>query len=157
MAVRQWRLVSAPTGAAEPPTRAGAVDVDRDGRLEIVLQVGHGASTTSHALCCYDGRTLSRVDRANGPLALLAGGPVGHRDGFTCAGNGHLALRQATSDEGKACHVISTVLRPTGAHAVVVHGPATTAGRTTRGCAWRLPWTAGVSGRAGKLEANPTI
>lgn len=114
------RLVSAPTGADGPPTRAGAVDVDRDGRSEIVLLVGHGASTASYALFRYDGRTLARVDRASGPLVLLAGGTVTHGDGFSCATNGRLVLRQATSTDGKAFHVTSTVLRLAGAHAVVV-------------------------------------
>ena len=114
------RLVSAPTGADGPPTRAGAVDVDRDGRSEIVLLVGHGASTASYALFRYDGRILARVDRASGPLVLLVGGTVTHGDGFSCATNGRLVLRQATSTDGQAFHVTSTVLRLAGAHAVVV-------------------------------------
>ena len=114
------RLVSAPTGADGPPTRAGAVDVDRDGRSEIVLLVGHGASTASYALFRYDGRSLTRVDRGSGPLVLLAGGTVTHGDGFSCTTNGRLVLRQATSNDGKLFHVTSTVLRLAGAHAVVV-------------------------------------
>lgn len=114
------RSVSAPTGADGPPTRAGAVDVDRDGRSEIVLLVGHGASTASYALFRYDGRILARVDRASGPLVLLAGGTVTHGDGFSCTTNGRLVLRQATSNEGKVFHVISTVLRLAGSRAVVV-------------------------------------
>ena len=114
------RLVSAPTGADGPATRAGAVDVDRDGRSEVVLLVGHGASTASYALFRFDGRILARVDRASGPLVLLAGGTVTHGDGFSCTTNGRLVLRQATSNQGKVFHVVSTVLRLAGARAVVV-------------------------------------
>ncbi|MDX6197948.1 MAG: hypothetical protein QOJ79_1099 [Actinomycetota bacterium] len=103
---------------SEPAARAGSVDVDRDGRAEVFVRVGQGASTSTLRMFAYDGRTLRPVDSAGAPLLLVIGGSVTHGDGFSCTDTGRLVVRSAESDDGTAFTVSTTTYRVGGGSAV---------------------------------------
>lgn len=103
---------------SEPAATAGSVDVDRDGRAEVFVRVGQGASTTTLRAFRYDGAALTPVDTADGPLLLVVGGSVTHGDGFSCTDAARLVVRSAESDDGSAFTVTTTTYRIAGALAV---------------------------------------
>lgn len=105
------RTVRASTEAAidgDEPVTSGVEDLDRDGRAEVFVQVGQGASTGFLLVLRYDGRVLAPLTVGGAPRLLAFGGSATHGDGFSCTDAGTLVVRTATSDDGEA-YALETV------------------------------------------------
>ena len=110
------------------PSTAGVEDVDRDGRGEVFVSVGSGASTSFLLPLRYDGRTLAplRVE-PDAPFLLGVGGSATHGDGFSCTDAGRLVVRSAQSDDGSSYRVTEQTYRVDG-HRLVAESTATATG-----------------------------
>ena len=63
----------------------GGADLDGDGRREVFVQIGHGASTAFvSAFRVLDNGGLAQLTVDGSPLDLGVNGSVGHLDGFSC-------------------------------------------------------------------------
>lgn len=105
------------TSAYESDTSAkpsGSEDVDRDGRAEVFLRTGQGASTTFLTPFRYDGRTLAPLTLDGEQARLGVGGSATHGDGFSCTDAGTLVVRSANSDDGRSFTVTTTTYRIDG-------------------------------------------
>lgn len=126
------RTVRASTEAdieAQEPATAGVEDVDRDGRAEVFVQVGQGASTGFLLVLRYDGRTLAPLQVDGRPRLLGVGGSATHGDGFRCEDDGTLRVRAATSEDGEAFVVETVSYRVRGSALVeTARGSATATG-----------------------------
>jgi hypothetical protein len=119
------REVRAGTGAEDAaPSTAGVEDVDRDGRAEVFVSVGSGASTAFLTPFRFDGTTFAPLTIDGAQARLGVGGSATHGDGFSCDDAGTLVVRSASSDDGTTFTVTSTTYRVDG-HRLVQ------AGRTT--------------------------
>lgn len=80
----------------------GGADLDGDGRREVFVQVGHGASTAfvSAFRLLDDAAVQLRIGRR--PLDLGVDGSVGHVDGFSCHPPTLTAWSAGLSRDGKA-------------------------------------------------------
>lgn len=105
----------------EEPVTAGVEDLDRDGRAEVFVQVGQGASTGFLLVLRYDGRTLAPLTVDGAPRLLAYGGSATHGDGFACAPDGSLVVRSATSEDGEA-YALETVTYRVQGRALVETG-----------------------------------
>lgn len=103
-----------------PAQLLGTADVDRDGRAEVFLQTAEGSSTQFATPYRFDGTRLTELQLDGGPARLGIGGSVTHGDGFRCLPNGHLEVRQATSDDGTTFTVDASEYRVAGAQLVLV-------------------------------------
>ncbi|MBC7374489.1 MAG: hypothetical protein H7323_10920, partial [Frankiales bacterium] len=92
----------------EDPVTSGVEDLDRDGRGEVFVQVGRGASTGFLLVLRYDGTRLAPLTEGGRPRLLAFGGSATHGDGFSCTDAGRLVVRTASSDDGKA-YALETV------------------------------------------------
>jgi len=110
--------------APEQPVTAGVEDLDRDGRAEVFVQVGQGASTGFLLALRYDGVRLAALRVDGKPLLLAFGGSATHGDGFGCTGAGTLLVRSASSEDGTAYALTTTTYRVSG-------GALVETGRTT--------------------------
>ena len=113
--------------APEDPVTAGVEDLDRDGRAEVFVKVGQGASTGFLLVLRYDGTRLATLQRQGAPLLLAYGGSATHGDGFSCTDAGTLLVRTASSDDGKA-YVLQTVTYRVRGDAVVETGRTSATG-----------------------------
>ena len=93
---------------ADDPVTSGVEDLDRDGRAEVFVQVGRGASTGFLLVLRYDGTRLAPLTMNSRPRLLAFGGSATHGDGFSCTDTGRLIVRSAASDDGQA-YALSTV------------------------------------------------
>lgn len=112
-------VVRASTAAdidADPPQTAGVEDLDRDGRAEVFVKVGQGASTGFLLVLRYDGARLRALEQGGRPRLLAYGGSVGQGDGFSCTAAGRLVVRQAVRQADDSYAV--------SAEALAVHGAA---------------------------------
>ena len=106
------------------PVTSGAEDVDRDGRAEVFLKTGQGASTTFLTPFRYDGRTFAPLTLDGEQAKLGIGGSATHGDGFSCTEAGTLVVRSASSDDGTSFTVTATTYRIDG-HRLVQTGRTT--------------------------------
>ena len=113
--------------APEDPVTAGVEDLDRDGRAEVFVKVGQGASTGFLLVLRYDGTRLAALQREGAPLLLAYGGSATHGDGFSCTDAGTLLVRTASSDDGKA-YALQTVTYRVRGDAVVETGRTSATG-----------------------------
>ena len=113
--------------APEDPVTAGVEDLDRDGRAEVFVKVGQGASTGFLLVLRYDGTRLAALQREGAALLLAYGGSATHGDGFSCTDAGTLLVRTASSDDGKA-YVLQTVTYRVRGDAVVETGRTSATG-----------------------------
>ena len=97
--------------APEEPVTAGVEDLDRDGRAEVFVRVGQGASTAFLLVLRHDGSRLAALRRDGTPLLLAYGGSATHGDGFSCTESGTLVVRSATSEDGEAYALETVTLR----------------------------------------------
>lgn len=104
--------------APEEPVTAGVEDLDRDGRAEVFVKVGQGASTGFLLVLRYDGSRLAAVQRDGSPLLLGYGGSATHGEGFSCTDAGTLLVRTASSDDGTAYALETVTYRVRGAAVV---------------------------------------
>ena len=113
--------------APEDPVTAGVEDLDRDGRAEVFVKVGQGASTGFLLVLRYDGTRLATLQREGAPLLLAYGGSATHGDGFSCTDAGTLLVRTASSDDGEA-YVLQTVTYRVRGDAVLEAGRTSATG-----------------------------
>ena len=113
--------------APEDPVTAGVEDLDRDGRAEVFVKVGQGASTGFLLVLRHDGTRLAALQRDGAPLLLAYGGSATHGDGFSCTDAGTLLVRSASSDDGKAYGLQTVTYRVRG-DAVVETGRTSATG-----------------------------
>ena len=113
--------------APEDPVTAGVEDLDRDGRAEVFVKVGQGASTGFLLVLRHDGTRLAALQRDGAPLLLAYGGSATHGDGFSCTDAGMLLVRTASSDDGEA-YALQTVTYRVRGDAVVETGRASATG-----------------------------
>lgn len=106
---------------AEDPSTAGVEDLDRDGRAEVFVQVGRGASTTFLLVLRYDGAALSPLTVDGSPKLLGIGGSATHGEGFACTADGSLVVRTAASEDGEA-YALETVTYEVRGSALVEAG-----------------------------------
>ena len=118
--------------APEDPVTAGVEDLDRDGRAEVFVQVGQGASTGFLLVLRYDGTRLATLQLQGAPLLLAYGGSATHGDGFSCTEAGTLLVRTAGSDDGEAHH-LRRAGPGVGAGAASVASPGAAAGLSRAG------------------------
>ena len=104
----------------EPPATAGVEDLDRDGRAEVFVRVGRGASTGFLAVLSYDGSTLGLLTTGGAPLVLAFGGSVGQGDGFTCTEDGGLVVRSAVRQPDDTYELAQVVYAVEGRRAAQV-------------------------------------
>jgi len=113
--------------APEEPVTAGVEDLDRDGRAEVFVKVGQGASTAFLLVLRHDGSRLAALQRDGTPLLLAYGGSATHGDGFTCTDAGSLLVRSASSDDGTT-YALQTVTYRVRGDAVVETGRTSATG-----------------------------
>ena len=113
--------------APEPPVTAGVEDLDRDGRAEVFVKVGQGASTGFLLALRYDGVRLAALRADGKPLLLAFGGSATHGDGFGCTEAGTLLVRSASSEDGEA-YALQTVTYRVSEGALVETGRTTGTG-----------------------------
>lgn len=111
----------------EDPVTAGVEDLDRDGRAEVFVKVGQGASTGFLLVLRHDGTRLAALQRDGAPLLLAYGGSATHGDGFSCTDAGTLLVRSASSDDGEA-YALQTVTYRVRGDAVVETGRTSATG-----------------------------
>ena len=111
----------------EDPVTAGVEDLDRDGRAEVFVKVGQGASTGFLLVLRHDGTRLAALQRDGAPLLLAYGGSATHGDGLSCTDAGTLLVRSASSDDGKA-YALQTVTYRVRGDAVVETGRTSATG-----------------------------
>lgn len=111
---RDQRTVASAFDTDTSPVVSGSEDVDRDGRAEVFLRTGQGASTTFLTPFRYDGRTFAPLTLDGEQVRLGVGGSATHGDGFTCTDAGTLVVRSAASDDGTAFAVTETTYRVEG-------------------------------------------
>ena len=116
--------------APDPPVTAGVEDLDRDGRAEVFVKVGQGASTGFLLVLRYDGTRLAALRTDGGPLLLAFGGAATHGDGFSCTEAGTLLVRSASSEDGEA-YALQTVTYRVSGHALSETGRTTGTGAST--------------------------
>lgn len=98
----------------DEPATAGVEDLDRDGRAEIFVQVGRGASTAFVLALRFDGTRLAALTVAGQPLLLGIGGSATHGDGFRCTDTGSLVVSSAQSDDGDQFNLTEITYRVKG-------------------------------------------
>lgn len=106
------------------PVTSGVEDIDRDGRAEVFLRTGQGASTTFLTPFRYDGSRFAPLTLDGQQVKLGIGGSATHGDGFSCTEAGTLVVRSASSDDGTTFTVTETTYRIDG-HALVQTGRTT--------------------------------
>jgi hypothetical protein len=123
------RTVTAVVTTEEPGAApvVGTADVDRDGRAEVFLRTGQGASTTFVTPYRFDGTTLRVVLLAGEQVQLGIGGSVTHGDGFRCTGDGLLEVSKAETEDGEAYTVAIETYRLRGDELVAVRSSTTAA------------------------------
>ena len=108
--------VSAPLVDADvpKPVVSGLHDLDRDGRNEVWVETGRGASTSFVQAFRYDGQSLQELTFEGGHIRFGIGGSVTHGDGFRCTANGQLLVSTAESDDGTSYRVRNVTYRVSG-------------------------------------------
>lgn len=84
-------------GGDDAPTIAGSVDADRDGRAEIFVKVGSGASTQFWTIFKLVGRQIRQVTIQGQPARLAVNGSVTHQDGFRCSGTQFVTVHEGVA------------------------------------------------------------
>ena len=106
------RTVTAPVQAAwAAPAVSGVHDVDRDGRAEVFVKTGQGASTAFYTAYRFDGTSLRVLQLRGQSASLGAGGSATHGDGFRCTQDGRLVVTQALSSDGSSYTVTAATYR----------------------------------------------
>jgi hypothetical protein len=113
--------------AQVPPKISGLTDLDGDGRAEVFVETARGASTTFVQAYRYDGKTLRELTSDGAPIRFGIGGSVTHGDGFSCTGDGRLAVRSAESEDGSTYRVRTRVFRISGGTLVLQSDATVTA------------------------------
>ena len=98
----------------DQPVTAGVEDLDRDGRAEVFVQAGQGASTMFLLVLHFDGTRLAALTAAGRPLLLGVGGSATHGDGFSCTDSGTLVVRSALSEDGERFNLTEITYRVDG-------------------------------------------
>ena len=124
------RLTSGPTRTASvhgdasgAPEVFGVVDADADGRAEVFLKTGQGASAQIYTPFRLVGASLVEMTRGGSPAQLVVGGGVTHGDGFSCedlvpGGARELVVRSVTSSDGAVYQGTVTAFALTGGELV---------------------------------------
>lgn len=122
------KVVSVPVTAEVPgvPKLLGTADVDRDGRVEVFLETGRGASTAFATPYRFDGVRLREVQLDGSPARLGLGGTVTHGEGFRCRPDGRLEVLSAQSADGERFTVTTTTYRLTATALVETRRTSTT-------------------------------
>ena len=115
------------TDAAPPPSgeELGWADVDGDGRGELWVRTGAGASTLLVGLYRYDSSCEPRRVRLDGaPAELPIGGSITHVGGARCTGadRSDLHVFSGTSTDGQTYEMTTRFLALDGAELVEVDG-----------------------------------
>jgi hypothetical protein len=87
-------------GGTDAPTIAGSADADRDGRAEIFVKVGSGASTQFWTIFTLAGRQIRQVTSQGQPVRLAVNGTLTHQAGFRCDGAQFVTVSEGTELPG---------------------------------------------------------